>query len=158
VRTKLLFNGIVCAAGTNGRFQSSVLSISRSSTFVFSASRQIMFQLMSARSRTILEPRSRERDAANDTARNQAIIAAIESARNDIENEKAGLLDRYDRAKTRACALLAALDGEHDGDRLRLPLDEMEGAIIYCEGRVREIEAAKAHYDSLLKAARDTLL
>jgi hypothetical protein len=80
------------------------------------------------------------------------------NARNDIENEKAGLLDRYDRAKTRACALLAALDGEHDDNRLRLPLDETEGAMIYCERRVREIETAKVRYDSLLKAARDALL
>jgi hypothetical protein len=67
------------------------------------------------------------------------------------------LLNRYEQSTMRACALLAALDSQQDESRLCFPLDEMEDATIYCEGRLRGIEAMKARYDGLLQAARDLL-
>jgi len=109
----------------------------------------------STKSQTIFEPRSRERDAANDVAKRQAVIAVIERARNDLENEMAGLLRRHETQRPELVRSSQPLMANNDDNRLRLPLDEMERAMIYCEERLREIEAAKVRYDSLLKAARD---
>jgi hypothetical protein len=80
----------------------------------------------------LFKPRSRTRDAKTDTARTAAIFTAIETACLDIEAERKGLVNRYERAKLRAGDLLAAVDsGEDTG--LRVPLDEMEEAMTYSE-------------------------
>lgn len=104
----------------------------------------------------LFKPRSHTRDAENDAARTAAILMAIEKACLGVEAERKGLVDRYERAKLRAGDLLAAVDSGEDRG-LRIPLDEMEEAMIYCEQRVREIDTMKAAYDELLQVARELL-
>jgi hypothetical protein len=104
----------------------------------------------------LFKPRSRTRDAKTDTARTAAIFTAIETACLDIEAERKGLVNRYERAKLRAGDLLAAVDSGEDSG-LRVPLDEMEEAMTYSERRVREIDAMRAAYDELLRVARELL-
>jgi hypothetical protein len=104
----------------------------------------------------LFKPRSRVRDAENDTARTAAIFTAIEKACLDIKAERDGLVDRYERAKLRAGDLLAAVDSG-EGHGLHDPLDEMEEAMIYCERRGRELDTMKAAYAQLLLVARELL-
>ena len=104
----------------------------------------------------LFKPRSPTRDAENDAARKAAIFMAIEKACLGIEAERKGLVDRYERAKLRAGDLLAAVDSGEDRG-VRIPLDQMEEAMIYCERRAREIDTMKAAYDELLQVARELL-
>jgi hypothetical protein len=87
----------------------------------------------------LFRQRSAERDRGNDVARSERIVALLLEIRAELELERKGLQERYDRTVGNASALSFAIDGEGASDWSDRKLKDLESGMLYCETRSRSI-------------------
>lgn len=87
----------------------------------------------------IFRQRSAGRDRENDIARVERIMRLLAEIRSELEQERKGLQERYDRTVGNASALTFAIDGEGTSEWSDRKLKDLEAGMIYCETRTKSI-------------------
>jgi hypothetical protein len=87
----------------------------------------------------LFQQRSAVRDRDNDVARAERIVRLLAEVRSELEQERKGLRERYDRTVGNASALSFAIDGEGASDWSDRKLKDLESGMVYCEKRTRSI-------------------
>jgi hypothetical protein len=87
----------------------------------------------------LFRQRSAERDRDNDVARAERIVRLLADIRSELEQERKGLQERYDRTVGNASTLTFAIDGEGESDWSDRKLKDLESGMLYCEKRTRSI-------------------
>ena len=87
----------------------------------------------------LFRQRSAERDRDNDAARAERIVSLLAGIRIELEQERKGLQERYDRTVGNASTLSFAIDGEGASDWSDRKLKDLESGMIYCETRTKSI-------------------
>jgi hypothetical protein len=105
----------------------------------------------------LFRQRSAERDRDNDVARARRIIDLITEIRMELEQERKGLQERYDRTVGNASNLSFAIDGEGDSDWSDRKLRDLESGMIYCEQRTKSIAEFEQEIAGLQEAAERVL-
>jgi hypothetical protein len=105
----------------------------------------------------LFRQRSAERDRDNDVARARRIVDLITEIRMELEQERKGLQERYDRTVGNASNLTFAIDGEGDSDWSDRKLRGLESGMIYCEQRTRSIAGFDEEIAALQEAAKGLL-
>jgi hypothetical protein len=105
----------------------------------------------------LFRQRSAERDRDNDVARARRIIDLITEIRMELEQERKGLQERYDRTVGNASNLSFAIDGEGDSDWSDRKLRDLESGMIYCEQRTKSIAEFEQEIAGLQEAAEKVL-
>ncbi|MDN5926671.1 MAG: hypothetical protein L0I29_06325 [Hyphomicrobiales bacterium] len=100
----------------------------------------------------LFRQRSAERDRDNDAARAERIVKLLVEVRAELELERKGLQERYDRTVGNASTLSFAIDGEGASDWSDRKLKDLESGMIYCETRTKSI----AGFDREIAALQDT--
>lgn len=113
----------------------------------------MMFRRALRDSLSLFRARSPTRDIGNDLEKTEHVRKTIQQMRVALDLERCGLQKRHNQAQARASILLAAVDAESDGDRLESLLNEMEAAMLYCEGRSRDIRRLMIQFDALYRQA-----
>jgi hypothetical protein len=105
----------------------------------------------------LFRQRSAERDRDNDAARAGRIINLLVEIRAELEQERKGLQERYDRTVGNASALSFAIDGEGASDWSDRKLKDLESGLLYCEQRSRSIAEFDKEIAELHDAAEKLL-
>lgn len=87
----------------------------------------------------LFRQRSAGRDRDNDVARAERIVRLLAEIRSELEQEKNGLQERYERTVGNASTLSFAIDGEGASDWSERKLRDLESGMIYCETRTKSI-------------------
>jgi hypothetical protein len=87
----------------------------------------------------LFRERSAGRDRDNDVARAERIVRLLGEVRSELERERKGLQERYDRTVGNASTLSFAIDGEGASDWSDRKLKDLESGMVYCEKRTRSI-------------------
>jgi hypothetical protein len=87
----------------------------------------------------LFRQRSAGRDRDNDIARAERIVRLLAEIRSELEQERKGLQERYDRTVGNASTLSFAIDGEGPSDWSDRKLKDLESGMVYCEKRTRSI-------------------
>ena len=105
----------------------------------------------------LFRQRSAERDRDNDVARARRIVDLLAGIRTELEQERKGLQERYDRTVGNASNLSFAIDGEGDSDWSDRKLRDLESGMIYCERRTKSIDEFEQEIAALQEAAKGLL-
>ena len=102
----------------------------------------------------IFQGRSSTRDSQTDQAREERLAAFVGAMIREIEQEKEGLRQRYERAGVEAALCFGTLEGERNAaaeERLK----GLEAAMIYCEERSARLDAQAARFRHVLQTASE---
>jgi hypothetical protein len=105
----------------------------------------------------LFRQRSAERDRDNDVARAERIVKLLGEIRAELEQEKNGLRQRYDRTVENASTLTFAIDGEGESDWSDRKLKDLESGMVYCEKRTKSIARFDAEIAELQGMAEKLL-
>jgi hypothetical protein len=105
----------------------------------------------------LFRQRSAERDRDNDVARAERIVRLLADIRSELEQERKGLQERYDRTVGNASTLTFAIDGEGESDWSDRKLKDLESGMLYCEKRTRSIARFHEEIAELQQAAEKLL-
>jgi hypothetical protein len=105
----------------------------------------------------LFRQRSAERDRDNDAARAGRIVHLLAEIRAELEQERRGLQERYDRTVGNASALSFSIDGEGESDWSDRKLKGLESGMIYCEARTKSIAEFDKEIADLQGAAEKLL-
>ena len=105
----------------------------------------------------LFRQRSAERDRGNDAARAERIINLLVEIRAELEQERKGLQERYDRTVGNASTLSFAIDGEGASDWSDRKLKDLESGMLYCETRTKSIAEFEKEIAGLQDAAEKLL-
>jgi hypothetical protein len=105
----------------------------------------------------LFRQRSAERDRDNDVARAERIVRLLADIRSELEQERKGLQERYDRTVGNASTLTFAIDGEGESDWSDRKLKDLESGMLYCEKRTRSIARFDEEIAELQQAAEKLL-
>jgi hypothetical protein len=107
--------------------------------------------------KALFRQRSAERDRDNDIARAERILRLLAEIRSELDQERKGLQERYDRAVGNASTLTFAIDGEGESDWSDRKLKDLESGMVYCEKRTRSIARFDEELAELQEAATKLL-